>query len=106
MGNPFETLEGMHQSFHYNYAKQETKTCYSSRHLFSSEIPAAVVPPIPVLLPLPDEKKPPAKRVEGIVCLSSTKTSENRLYCARVGKFCLMQHIRPLVVSSWIASKY
>uniref|UniRef100_A0A286XBA6 Immunoglobulin I-set domain-containing protein n=1 Tax=Cavia porcellus TaxID=10141 RepID=A0A286XBA6_CAVPO len=38
------------------------------------EIPAAVVPPIPVLLPLPDEKKPPAKRVEGIVCLSSTKT--------------------------------
>ena len=32
------------------------------------EIPPTAVPPIPLLLPLPEEKKPPAKRVEGIIC--------------------------------------
>jgi hypothetical protein len=33
---------------------------------FFSEIPPAVAPSIPLLLPLPEEKKPPAKRIEGI----------------------------------------
>ena len=32
------------------------------------EIPPTAVPPIPLLLPLPEEKKPPEKRVEGIIC--------------------------------------
>lgn len=27
-----------------------------------------VIPPIPLLLPSPEEKKPPAKRIEGSIC--------------------------------------
>lgn len=33
-----------------------------------TEIPPTAVPPIPVLLPSPEEKKPPAKRIEGSMC--------------------------------------
>lgn len=35
---------------------------------FFSEIPPTAVPPVPLLVPSPEEKKPPAKRIEGTVC--------------------------------------
>lgn len=57
-----------------------------------------VVPPIPLLLPSPEEKKPPAKRIEGILCyLPKCQNIYNQLLQTRT--CCLMQHVGPLVAS-------
>lgn len=47
------------------------------------EIPPAVAPPIPLLLPLPEEKKPPGKRMEGITLTKVVKL-KNSTDCENV----------------------
>lgn len=71
---------------------------------FPPEIPPTAVPPIPVLLPSPEEKKPPGKHIEGNMCSlpKCQKIEFNYRYC-RPRKCCLMQHILPLVVNGGIA---
>ena len=64
----FEELKEMHETFHCISHKMRNQTMLLMMAFIFLEIPPTAVPPIPLLLPLPEEKKPPAKRVEGIIC--------------------------------------
>ena len=58
----------MHETFHCISHKMRNQTMLLMMAFIFLEIPPTAVPPIPLLLPLPEEKKPPEKRVEGIIC--------------------------------------
>ena len=96
----FEELKEVHETFHCVSHKMRNQTMLLMMAFIFLEIPPTAVPPIPLLLPLPEEKKPPAKRVEGIICyLPKCQNIGLNYWIYRPGKYCLVQHVGPLVVS-------